>query len=110
MNFRDGMLGAKSRARLSALPDFATPQTARKSVCPSGWDEIGRFAHQIPCMGVQPMRRDVGGQLIPIASQRDPLLFTDKFLTRAARRVPFVPGLLPLAGRAQYATSRSPPA
>jgi hypothetical protein len=26
------------------------------------------------------MRRDVGGQLIPIASQRDPLLFTDKFL------------------------------
>jgi len=30
-------------------------------------------------MGAQPMRRDVGGQLIPIASQRDPLLFTDKF-------------------------------
>jgi|GEM_PF-5168436 len=80
MNFRDGMLGAKSKARLSALPDFATPQTARKSVCPSGWNEIGRFAHQIPGMGSQPMRRDVGGQLIPIASQRDPLLFTDKFL------------------------------
>src|SRR5450830_145770 len=84
MNFRDGMLGAKSRARLSALPDFERPQTARKSVCPSGWNEIGRFAHQIPCMGSQPLRRDVGGQLIPIASQRDPLLFTDKFLDQAA--------------------------
>ena len=79
MNFRDGMLGAKSKARLSALADFATPQTARKSVCPSGWNEIGRFAHQIPGMGSQPMRRDVGGQLIPIAFQRDPLLFADKF-------------------------------
>ncbi len=83
MDFRDGMLGEKSKARLSALPDFLTPQTARKSVCPSGWDEIGRFAHQIPCMGRQPMRRDVGGQLIPIASQRGSLLLTDKFLVVA---------------------------
>ena len=82
MNFRDGMLGAKSRARLSALSDFATPQTAGKSVCLAGWDEIGRFAHQIPCMGTQPMRRHVGVQLIPIGSQRDPLLFTDKFLVQ----------------------------
>ena len=79
MNFRDGMLGAKSKVRPSALADFATPQTARKSVCPSGWNEIGRFAHQIPGMGSQPMRRDVGGQLIPIAFQRGTLLFTDKF-------------------------------
>ena len=79
MDFRDGMQGAKSKERLVALPDFATPQTARKSVCPSGWDEIGRFAHQIPCMGVQPMLRNVGGQLIPIAAQRGPHLFTDMF-------------------------------
>ena len=87
MNFRDGMLGAKSKARLSALTDFVTPQTARKSVCPAGWDEIGRFVHQIPGMGTQPMRRDVGGQLIPIASQRDPLLFTDKFLLPGMRKI-----------------------
>jgi hypothetical protein len=78
MDFRDGMQGAKSKARLDALPDFATPQTARKSVRPTGWGEIGRFAHQIPCMGIQPMLRDVGGQLIPIAPQRGPELFTDK--------------------------------
>jgi hypothetical protein len=68
------MQGAKSKARLHALPDFATPQIARESTCPSGWGEIGRFAHQIPCMGVQPMLRDLGGQLIPIAPQRDPQL------------------------------------
>lgn len=80
MDFRDGMQGAKSKARLMALPDFATPQTARKSICPSGWAEIGRFAHQIPCMGAQPMLRDVGEQLIPIAAQRDPQLLTGKFL------------------------------
>ena len=54
MDIRDGMQGAKSKARLVALPDFATPQTARKSVCPSGWGEIGRFAHQILCMGMSP--------------------------------------------------------
>lgn len=54
MDFRDGMLGEESKTRLSALPDFSTPQTARKSLCPSGWDEIGRFAHQIPCMGASP--------------------------------------------------------
>jgi hypothetical protein len=86
------MQGAKSKARLDALPDFATPQTARKSACPAGWGDAnavafaspfwpshgaqptgcasGRFAHQIPCMGIQPMLRDVGGQLIPIAPQR----------------------------------------
>jgi hypothetical protein len=79
MDVRDGMQGAKSRARRVALPDFATPQTARKSVCPAGWGEIGRFAHQIPCMGVQPMLRNVGEQLIPIATQRAPPLLTDKF-------------------------------
>ncbi|MDO9113005.1 MAG: hypothetical protein Q7U63_04320 [Polaromonas sp.] len=79
MDIRDGMQGAKSKARLVALPEFATPQTARKSVCPSGWAETGRFAHQIPCMGIQPMLRDVGGQLIPIAAQRDPQLLEDKF-------------------------------
>lgn len=84
MDFRDGMQGAKSKARLVALPDFATPQTARKSVCPSGWGEIGRFAHQIPCMGTQPMLQHVGGQLIPIATQRDPQLFTGKFQAVAA--------------------------
>jgi hypothetical protein len=72
MDFRDEMQGAKSKARLDALPDFATPQIARKSICPSGWNEIGRFTHQIPCMGFEPMLRDVGGQLIPIAFQRDP--------------------------------------
>ncbi len=93
MDFRDGMQGAKSKVRLDALPDFATTQTARKSACPSGWGDanavafaspwgqphdaqptgcaVGRFDHQIPCMGGQPMRRDIGGQLIPIAPQRD---------------------------------------
>ena len=79
MNFRDGMRGAKSKPRLVALADFVTKQTARKSVCPQGWVEIGRFAHQIPCMGRRPMLRNVGVQLIPIASQRDPWLLTDKF-------------------------------
>jgi hypothetical protein len=82
MDFRDGMQGAKSKARLPALPDFATPQTARKSVRHAGWGEIGRFAHQIPCMGRRPMLRDVGGQLIPIAPQRGRNLFTDKLLVR----------------------------
>ncbi|MGH8803273.1 MAG: hypothetical protein ACREXN_00835, partial [Polaromonas sp.] len=72
VDYRDGTQGAKPKARLVALPGFATPQTARESTCPAGWAEIGRFAHQIPCMGVQPMLRNVGGQLIPIAAQRDP--------------------------------------
>ena len=80
MVFRDGMQGAKPKARLHALPGFATPQTTRKTTGPSGWGEIGRFAHQIPCMGRQPMLRNVGEQLIPIASQRDLKLSTDKFL------------------------------
>jgi hypothetical protein len=71
MVFRDGMQGAKPKARLDALPGFATPQSARKTMSPSGWFEIGRFAHQIPCMGRQPMLRNVGMQLIPIAHQRD---------------------------------------
>jgi hypothetical protein len=65
------MQGAKPKARLFALPGFATLQTARKTMSPVGWGEIGRFAHQIPCMGRQPMLRNVGGQLIPIAPQRD---------------------------------------
>jgi hypothetical protein len=72
MDFRDGMRGAKSKPRLVALADFATKQTARKSVCPKGWGEIGRFTHQIPCMGTQPMPHNVGAQLVPIAPQRDP--------------------------------------
>jgi len=50
---RDGMQGEK-RSRADARRGFATPQTARQSACPSGWDEIGRFAHQIPCMGMSP--------------------------------------------------------
>jgi hypothetical protein len=79
MNFRDEMRGAKSKSRLVALTDFATKQIARKFACPKGWVEIGRFANQIPCMGRQPMPRNVGRQLIPIASQRDPQLFADKF-------------------------------
>jgi len=73
------MQGAKPKARPGALPGFAAPQAARKTVGPAGWGEIRRFAHQIPCMGGQPMLRDVGGQLILIAPQRDPKLFTDKF-------------------------------
>ena len=72
MIFRDGMLGAKPKARLDALPGFATPQAARKAMSPAGCGEIGRLAHQIPCMGGQPMLRNVGGQFIPIAPQRDP--------------------------------------
>ncbi len=72
MAFRDGVRGAKPKARLDALPGFATPQVARKIMSPAGWGEIGRFAHQIPCMGYQPMLRNVGSQLIPIAPQRDP--------------------------------------
>jgi hypothetical protein len=79
MNFRDEMQGAKPKARLDALPGFATPQIARKFICPPGWGEIGRFARQIPCMGIQPMLRDVGRQLIPIAPQRGPKLLTNKF-------------------------------
>ena len=79
MVFRDGMQGAKPKARLDALPGFATPQAARKTIGPAGWGEIGRFAHQIPCMGRQPMLQNVGGQLIPIAPQRAPQLFADKF-------------------------------
>jgi hypothetical protein len=79
MDIRDGMQGAKPKARLVALPGFATPQAARRSIGPAGWREIGRFVHQIPCMGEQPMLRNVGSQLIPIARQRDPKLFTDKF-------------------------------
>jgi hypothetical protein len=71
MVFRDGMQGAKPKARLDALPGFATPQAAGKIMCPAGCGEIGRFGHQIPCMGHQPMLRNVGGQLIPIAPQRD---------------------------------------
>lgn len=71
MVFRDGMQGAKPQARLYALPGFATPQAARKTMGPSGWREIGRFAHQIPCMGQRPMLHNVGSQLIPIARQRD---------------------------------------
>ena len=71
MVFRDGMQGAKSKARLDALPGFATQQAARKTMSPLGWGEIRRFAHQIPRMGNQPMLRNVGGQLILIAPQRD---------------------------------------
>jgi fructuronate reductase len=44
----------KFQAKACALAEFATPQTARESTCPSGWDEIGRFACQIPCMGLSP--------------------------------------------------------
>jgi len=76
--FRDGMQGAKPKARLDALPGFATPQTARKITSPAGWGEIGRFAHQMACMGVQPMRRHLGGQLIPIAPQRGPGVIGDR--------------------------------
>jgi hypothetical protein len=79
MVFRDGMQGAKPKARLAALPGFATLQAAQKTTGPAGWGEIGRFAHQISCMGCQPMLRNVGGQLIPIAPQRDFKLLTDKF-------------------------------
>ena len=101
MVFRDGMQGAKPKARQDALPGFATPQAARKTTGPAGWGAanavafappsgqphdtqptgcaVGRFAHQIPCMGGQPMMQNVGGQLIPIAPQRDLKLFTDKF-------------------------------
>jgi len=73
------MQGAKPKARQDALPGFATPQAARKTTGPAGWGEIGRFAHQIPCMGGQPMPRNIGVQLIPIAPQRAPQLFADKF-------------------------------
>ena len=76
--FRDGMQGAKPKARLYALPGFATRQTARKTTSPAGWGEIGRFAHQMACMGSQPMRRHVGGQLIPIAPQRGPGIIDDR--------------------------------
>ena len=79
------MQGAKPKARLDALPGFATPQTARKTTSPAGWGEIGRFARQIPCMGVQPMRRDVGGQLIPIAPQRDPQIICGQVLKLSDR-------------------------
>jgi len=34
MIFRDGMQGAKPKARLDALPGFATPQAARKTIGP----------------------------------------------------------------------------
>ncbi len=73
-------------ARRDALPiaellaSIATPQTARKDTCPSGWDAAnavafapslgaeapgaqptgcasGRFAHQSPCMGISPCGR-----------------------------------------------------
>jgi hypothetical protein len=74
-----GCKAQKPKARLDALPGFATPQATRKTAGPVGWGEIGRFAHQIPCMGYQPMLRNVGGQLIPIAPQRDLKLLTDKF-------------------------------
>ena len=65
----DGMPGAK-RSWADAQQGFATPQTSQKDTCPSGWDEIGRFAHPASCMGLQPMLRGLGAQLIPIASQR----------------------------------------
>ncbi len=48
----DARRGAPPIAEL--LASIATTQTARKRTCPSGWDEIGRFAHQFPCMGVSP--------------------------------------------------------
>ncbi|MFN4349685.1 MAG: hypothetical protein ACK4F6_02620 [Hylemonella sp.] len=79
MIFRDEMQGAKPKARPDVLPGFVTPQIARKTMSPTGWGEIGRFAHQIPCMGYQPMLRNVGRQIIPIALQRDPKKPTSKF-------------------------------
>jgi len=69
VTLRDAPQGAKPRARLDALPVFATPQIARKATSHAGWAEIGRFTHQAAWSGVQTALRADGGPIIPISTQ-----------------------------------------